>query len=120
MARSNGGAGWFWQALGEAHLALKRAIEHLKNQNVAGARQSLDTARQRINLAGKTLGQLKSKTLTDALAHGHVAIQKAQQYLSAQRIDTNTASAESKKARGAIGAAMREALKAKGRTKIWN
>jgi hypothetical protein len=121
MASLNGGAGWFWQALREAHLALKSAMDHLKNHNIAEARKFLATARHRVNLAGKTLGQLKSqKTLKDALADGHVAIQRAQRHLSTRNADIKLGLAELKKARGAIGAAMREALKARGGNKVWN
>jgi hypothetical protein len=121
MASLSGGAGWFWQALGEAHLALKSAMTHLKSRNLSGARQSIETARQRLNLAGKTLGSLKSqKTLKDSLAHGHVAIQKTQRLLSAQNVDIAAALAELRKAVGAIGAAMRLALKARNGAKVWN
>lgn len=117
----NGGSGWFWQAIGEALSALKSATVYVQNRNLTGARQSLATARQRVNLAGKTMGQLALREdVKEALAFGHVAIQKAQRHLSGQNININPVLAELKKARGAMQGAMSLALKARSRVKVWN
>jgi hypothetical protein len=117
----NESGGWFWQALGQAQSALKGAKIYLQSRNLDGVRQSLEIARQRVNLAGKTMGQLsRYKVIKEKLAFGHVAIQKAQRQLASQNVNIVAVLAELRKAHEAISGTMELALKARSGDKIWN
>ena len=107
---------WFWQALGEALIQIRRAKGYLQVNNREGAAAALATARQRIVQAGRMIGPRTRATRAGAgLAVGLRAVWQAQWLLATGSPNLTPAMTAVRQALGAIHGAMRLALRGEAR-----
>lgn len=103
---------FFWQALGEALIQIRRARSSLGTGDLRAADQALLVAGQRILLAGRSMTpSLRSTRAQVGLAPGLVAVREAQRQMAAGNVPAAVAAV--RRALGAIGASMRLALRAR-------